>query len=243
MALWFEEWFDSSYYHILYKHRSIDEAKHFVQLLVNKMQAPPHASLLDLACGKGRHALEFSAFDLDVTGVDLSANSIEIAKAYEKENLSFYTHNMLHLFRINYFDIIVNLFTSFGYFASKQENTNAAKAIYAGLKKDGIFIFDFVNQKHAIANIENNPYEEITRQDILFKITRSHSENQYRKKIEIKDKDLILEYNEKVNKLSFNEAISIFEGVGLKFVEAFGSYQLDDYNEETSNRMILFFKK
>ena len=73
---WFANWFDSSYYHILYKNRDEKEAELFIDNLVQHLQIPQGSTLIDIACGKGRHATYFNSLGLDVIGIDLSPNSI-----------------------------------------------------------------------------------------------------------------------------------------------------------------------
>ena len=80
---WFAEWFDTSYYHILYQNRNDEEAKRFIQALLGVLKLTPNSSLLDLACGKGRHAVTLNSSGHRVLGVDLSAQSIAAAKGFE----------------------------------------------------------------------------------------------------------------------------------------------------------------
>ena len=54
---WFESWFDSKYYHILYQNRDDNEAKYFIDNLLDAFHFKKGARLLDLACGKGRHSI------------------------------------------------------------------------------------------------------------------------------------------------------------------------------------------
>lgn len=243
MAEWFENWFDSEYYHQLYLNRSEVEADQFVEKLYTFLNPAPNSSLLDLACGKGRHAKAFAKHPLQVTGLDLSSNSIDTARKFETQNLEFYVHDMRTVFRINYYDFICNLFTSFGYFASSRDNHNAARSIAAGLKKGGIFVFDFVNKAHALNNIESNPSEEVTRGEISFLIKRFFQNNQFKKEIKIIDGLKELVYTESVNSFTLEQIKSLFSEVGLTMKQTFGNYQLDAYNELNSPRMILVFKK
>ena len=75
---WFELWFDSPLYHILYKHRNQDEANHFIDNVIKKLEID-YGKILDLACGKGRHAYYLAQKGFDTIGVDLSPESIQYA--------------------------------------------------------------------------------------------------------------------------------------------------------------------
>ena len=91
---WFENWFDSPYYHILYKDRDYKEAEIFISNLINFLKPPKESKLLDLACGAGRHSIFINKMGYDVTGVDLSKNSIDTALAHKNDSLQFDTHDM-----------------------------------------------------------------------------------------------------------------------------------------------------
>ena len=122
---WFANWFDSPYYHLLYKNRDEEEAEHFIDNLIAQLQLKKGSRIIDIACGKGRHATYFHKKGMYVVGVDLSANSIAKAKENEKENLQFAVHDMREIFKKNYFDIATNLFTSFGYFDNNEDEQEA----------------------------------------------------------------------------------------------------------------------
>ena len=140
---WFKDWFNSPFYHQLYAHRDETEAADFIDKLITHLQPKAGARMLDVACGKGRHSMQLAANGFDVTGIDLSKESIAAALLNEGENLHFYEHDMRLPFWINYFDIAFNFFTSFGYFKTQREHDNAIRTIATALKPGGIFVMDF----------------------------------------------------------------------------------------------------
>ena len=243
MKEWFEQWFDSRYYHLLYQHRNDDEACAFVDTLVRKLQLAPNASILELACGKGRHARAFAKNNLDVTGLDLSPQSISHAAEFESDKLHFYVHDMRHFFRSNYFDVVTNLFTSFGYFRSEHDHVLAARSIVSALKPNGQFVIDFVNRSYARRNIERHPHEVIHHGAVTFTIQRSYTQEKLLKEIRIDDNGETQTFKEEVNSFSLKKMKSLFVNAGLTFTASYGDYALSDYNEEESPRMILFFIK
>ena len=133
---WFTSWFDTPFYHILYKDRNDTEAHAFMDTLTDYLNIPEGGTILDLACGKGRHALYLNKIGYDVTGVDLSENSINFAKQFENHRLKFEVHNMCKPYH-KQFDAVFNLFTSFGYFDDDADNLKTIKAIKAELKEFG----------------------------------------------------------------------------------------------------------
>ena len=114
---WFETWFNTSYYHILYKDRDFAEAEHFISLLVEDLSLKENAHIIDLACGKGRHSLFLNSLGYSVLGLDLSEESILYNKEFEKSespSLKFGVHDMRNPIEGAPADAVFNLFTSFG---------------------------------------------------------------------------------------------------------------------------------
>src|ERR1700679_942232 len=150
---WFENWFGSPYYKILYQNRDELEAQEFVENLLGYLQPRPGSTMLDIACGEGRFAKQLAEHGYDVTGIDISHASIETAKAFETDNLQFFVQDMRLPFYINYFDYAFNFFTSFGYFAHMRDHALAARSFAAALKENGILVIDYLNADQVIANI------------------------------------------------------------------------------------------
>ena len=144
---WFTSWFDTPFYHILYKDRDDTEAHAFMDTLTNYLNIPEGGSILDLACGKGRHARYLNKIGYEVTGLDLSANSIKFAKQFENHRLRFEVHDMCKPYP-KQFDAVFNLFTSFGYFESNEENIKMLRSVEKTLKPGGTFVLDFFTVLH-----------------------------------------------------------------------------------------------
>ncbi len=243
MQEWFEEWFDSPYYHILYKNRSEDEATKFVETIVKHFHTDAGQTLLDMACGKGRHSVAFASHGLDVTGIDLSRNSIDFALKSAHDKLHFYVHDMRHTFRTNYYDMVCNLFTSFGYFKTAHDNLLAAKSMHDAVKPNGIVLVDFVNRNFAIQNIDAKKVETQIIEKVQFNIKRSYTAQRLIKQIDIDDEGKTFHFQESLNSFTLSEMTTLFTSAGLTLQQVFGNYQLEAYHELSSPRMILIFTK
>lgn len=238
---WFAEWFDSPYYHILYQHRDYTEAEFFMTNLVRHLQIVPNQCVLDLACGKGRHAIFLSNQGLDVTGIDLSIQSIEYARTFEKENLSFFTQDMRKPFRINYFDYVFNLFTSFGYFENQRDELHTIAAIRQNLRPNGILVMDFFNSQKIIENLVAEEYKTLS--GIHFHIKRSFENGFLLKNIEFEDKGKKYHFTEKVRSLTLSDFQNLFAKNEMQILELFGNYALDAFDINRSDRLILIVKR
>lgn len=238
---WFECWFDSPYYHVLYKNRDFTEAELFIDNLIQLFQPQKSNRFLDLGCGKGRHSIYLNKKGFDVTGIDLSEKSIACAKTSENETLHFYTHDMRKLFRTNYFDVVVNLFTSFGYFEQERDDNAVVNSAYKALKPGGFFVLDFMNSKKVMENLS---YEETKIvEGIEFKISKSFENNFIVKKIQFSDKGKDYHFEERVKALTLNDFEKYFEANKLKIVHLRGNYKLEEFDEKSSERLIIVAKK
>lgn len=238
---WFAEWFDSPYYHVLYNHRDEEEATFFIDNLINFLKPDPSSVMLDLACGRGRHAVHLHKKGFEVIAVDLAPSNIEFANQSAADGLQFMVHDMRNLLSSNTFDYVFNLFTSFGYFNHMHENLKTVKNMAASLRSNGRLILDFMNVntiKPSSNAVETKHYDGFT-----FNIQRKIEGDQVVKQIEVvKDQDAHL-YEERVKLLKKCDFESFFKASDLVIENVFGGYDLSAFNEETSDRLIFIARK
>lgn len=233
---WFVSWFDSPYYHILYQHRNDDEAQFFMNNLTSFLNIQKGAEIIDVPCGRGRHALYLSTMGYHVTGLDLSVNSIAFAKNHENELLTFGVHDMRNPFAKKY-DAIFNLFTSFGYFDTDQDDLKVLTNFKNALKPNSFAIIDFINIEKAIENLVAEETKFID--GIYFHITKKLENGFIIKSIEIDNNGQKFHFFEKVKCMDFGKIKSYLEIVGFKLYHTFGNYNLEPFNAKTSDRLIL----
>jgi SAM-dependent methyltransferase len=240
---WYKEWFNSPYYHLLYNNRDEDEAILFIKKLIGYLQPKPGSTMLDVACGKGRHSIALAEMGFDVTGIDLSADSIEAAKASENEQLHFYQHDMRLPFWINYYDFAFNFFTSFGYFRTRREHDNAFRTIAQSLNPNGLFVIDYLNVHYSEEHLQRTETKKID--DTIFHISRWHDEDHFFKQIQVENKGHLLKhlFTEKVAKFSPGDFTDMLAYQGMQVKEIFGDYQLGPYDIRKSPRMIIIAAK
>jgi len=238
---WFEEWFDSDYYHILYKERDEEEAKLFLNNLKKITGWQPGQTILDLACGRGRHAHYLASSGLLVTGLDLSVSSIAYAKKSSQNSVAFKVHDMRQPFGVQQFDYILNLFTSFGYFDNEEENILVLQHIANALKNDGIAVIEYMNPHYVIEHLKEKETKQV--EDIVFEMSKEVTGNFLYKHIRfIADKQEHL-FTERVMLIYLQQFQKYFEVVGLKLQHLYGNYNLSPYEAANSPRMILVMKK
>lgn len=236
---WFENWFDSKYYHLLYGERDENEADFFLNNLLQLIDFKNESKVLDLACGNGRHAQFFADKAFEIWGIDLSENNINFA---QNRNIgTFEVLDMRTTYKSDFFDLVLNLFTSFGYFENPEDNIKTLNSVHLNLNQNGIFVQDYMNSEKIIQDLV--PYEKKNIQEIEFEIHKSIQNNCIIKDISFVDQNLRFEFQERVHLLKLKDFENMYQQVGLNLIHIFGDYDLSPFNPQTSNRLILISKK
>ena len=238
---WFINWFNSKYYHILYKSRNKNEASDFIKTIISTLSLKPNNSVLDLGCGNGRHSISLSNHFQLVHGIDISSENISLANENKNENLKFFISDMRNFDTNTKYEYIFNLFTSFGYFKKNEDNIKVLKSCYYHLKKNGLLFIDFLNSEQIKRTI-NGLKETKDIGGIRFNIHKEIIDDYIVKKIDIKDGEATYNFQEKVQLFKIEDFKKMFEISGFKIISSYGDYQMNPY-DLNSSRLILCAKK
>lgn len=238
---WFERWFDSPYYHTLYKNRDEQEARNALDNLLKALDLTAGARILDLACGKGRHSRYLSEKGFDVTGLDISSSSIVFARQFEHERLAFYQHDMRLPFRVNYFDAVMNMFTSFGYFKTDRDHLLTLKNVQKGLKPGGLFLLDYFNSAWIVENLVRSEIKMVD--GIEFRLERSIRGGHVFKTVEFTAEDRQFHFRERVRLFTLADFQALFATARMKIIRLYGGYDLSDFDVWHSKRLIIIAQK
>ncbi len=236
---WFVDWFNSPYYHVLYKNRDKTEAKLFLKNLSSSLGFTPADKLLDLACGKGRHAIYLNQKGFQVTGLDLSPENIKEAAIESNDRLDFHVHDMRETYT-GTFNYILNLFTSFGYFNDLQDNLKVLQSCQQMLAWEGKLVIDFFNADLVKSKLVAHEVKVID--GIEFHINKRIENNIIYKDIEFTDLGRDFHFTEKVQALTLADFQQLFKLSGFELINTFGDYNLCPYQSEQSTRLILVAK-
>ncbi|MGB3592459.1 MAG: class I SAM-dependent methyltransferase [Nonlabens sp.] len=256
---WYESWFDTQYYHILYKDRDYCEAAGFMKALTASLPLSGGDKVLDLACGRGRHSIYLNRLGYDVTGVDLSQNSIQFATAQlhetatqnnqqacgealapiNRELIRFRVHDMTQPMDEK-FKAVFNLFTSFGYFEDEADNQHTVNAIAAQLQAGGYAVIDFMNVAYVVNHLVAS--DKRIESGIEFNQERRYDGTHILKDITFKDQGRDFHFTEKVRALDLSDFKRFFKVAGLEIVCLYGNYDLGDFEKETSPRLIMVLR-
>ncbi len=241
---WYEDWFNSKEYLTVYRHRNEAEAKQLVDLILKNVQIPAGSDVLDMACGAGRHAILFAKKGFDVTAVDLSQALLSIAKERaERFNLNIqFVNSDLRKFSINKkFALVNNLFTSFGYFEEDEENFKILKIAFEHLKNGGYFVIDYLNRYEVEKNLVPRSITELPDGSILQE--RRINSNRVEKKITINNNGSEKSFTESVRMYSEDELKNAVKKTGFNIEKVFGDFEGNNFNLQTSPRIIIIARK
>ena len=210
---WYENWFGNEYLSV-YAHRDEKEARELVQLILEYVNLDKKSKILDLCCGQGRHAFILSQEGYEVYGIDLSKTLLQVAKYKnnQSDNTFFIQADMRRLPAVNSFDLLLNLFTSFGYFEEDAENKTVFEQFHQVLKSGGYFVFDYFHTPYILANLERYHSEQIgdliveqerfikgSRVQKIIRLNRKGKKSTFYESVKMYDKDKILEMMEETS--------------------------------------------
>ncbi|WP_129716607.1 bifunctional 2-polyprenyl-6-hydroxyphenol methylase/3-demethylubiquinol 3-O-methyltransferase UbiG [Pedobacter sp. SYP-B3415] len=238
---WFQYWFNSPFYHILYHQRDDAEAEFLIDNLIASLRPRADDRILDIACGRGRHAVYLNKKGFDVTGIDLSEQNIKYARQFENRSLHFFVHDMRKLHYINYYDLALNLFTSFGYFETELQHVNALKSFRKSLREDGTLVIDYFNTQKILRNLTH--MDTRIAEGIEFHIKKFVQDGKIIKHINFEHRNKTYAFEERVQAFMPEDFERMFEKSGLRITNTFGDYALNPFQETVSDRLIFICKK
>ena len=221
MTEWFEQWFGEEY-HVLYPHRDEAEAEQAVALIRRVAPWSPGQLVLDLACGAGRHAAELERAGARVIGLDLSPAML--LRAQRRVRAPLVRGDMRTLpFGPGTFGLVVNLFTSFGYFRSDTEHGAVMRQVAEVLAPDGRFVIDYLNADQVRRTLRRDS-EQIQQGDASAQVKRRFSEEGLYvvKEIELRAENRL--FQERVRLFTPAELEGLLTASGLEVVGRYGDY-------------------
>ncbi|MCR8629648.1 class I SAM-dependent methyltransferase [Paenibacillus radicis (ex Xue et al. 2023)] len=238
MSEWYKKSFGDDYL-LVYKHRDLEGAYNEVKRMIEWLQLPAGAEVLDLCCGMGRHSMALTDFGFKVTGVDLSDVLLrEAVRMDTEEKVRWLQGDMREVPLTETYDAVVNLFTSFGYFEEAGENEKVLKEIHRLLSPEhGQFIIDFLNPDHVVANLV--PFSKREEGECTIEETRKIEDGFVRKSIVIREPGTQERtYSEQVKLFGLDTFLSMLDHAGLEVQHVYGGYDASAYNKADSKRMI-----
>lgn len=239
---WYLEWFGEEYLE-LYAHRSDDEARRQVDFVLSRLTAAPRRAL-DIACGRGRHVFELARRGIETVGIDLAdAALVQAEKRIAALPLAkVQKADMRSLpFGEKSFDLIISMFTSFGYFKTDIEHVELLREWKRCLQKSGCIFIDYLNRERTLAGLVPESMEENDEKVVTQKRAVSADGKRVIKDITIRRKPSgeISTFRESVRLYDYNAMNSLLHGASLTPAAVFGDFDGSQYTS-TSNRLLIF---
>jgi SAM-dependent methyltransferase len=239
---WYEGWFGSDAYDLVYDHRDEAEAEQLVDLVEREIDPAPDAHVIDVGCGRGRHARTFARRGYRVTGVDLSEEAIAEARTRTRPGLdvTFLQGDMRDPACPGCADGVVNLFTTFGYFEDDAENERALAAMTTALRPGGWFLQDFLNAPQVIDTLQ--PEDTHTVNGVTIQQRRWIEDGRINKRITLDRNGHTETYRESVRLFTLDDFRRMYAAVGLDLVATYGTYDGAPHTDD-SPRLLLYARK
>jgi SAM-dependent methyltransferase len=219
MTEWFEEWFGETYL-ALYPHRDDAEAARAVALITRTLPWQRGWRALDVACGAGRHARALQDAGARCTGLDLSAALLRRARTRASVPLIRADMRALPV-RPASMDLTVNLFTSFGYFATDAEHAGALAEMAGTVRRGGWLVLDFLNANAVKAGLVPEEESHLAGQPVRIRRELADGGRVVEKRITTADGRV---FTERVRLFSEEELTGMLEAASLSIRHRFGDY-------------------
>lgn len=237
MSDWFESWFGEEYI-ALYPHRDEEEARTVAELIAERVHLPKTAQVLDLACGAGRHQRELCDHWWTV-GLDLSPALLRVARS-EDRTAPLVRADMRRLpFASGAYDMVVNLFTSFGYFRDDQQHGIVLDEVARVTRAGGWFVLDFLNAPQVRETLVPFDRQRVGSRVVDQEREISADGRYVRKTITLLDEDRT--FVERVRLFEPDELETLLIRAGFEVDEVLGGY--DGRPLERSSQRAIFFAR
>ncbi len=243
---WYEDWFNSEGYELVYDDRDLSEAERLADLIEQIVKPEQGEDILDIGTGRGRHALVLARRGYRVVGLDIAEQAIITARERSRkeglthEQITFVQGDMrLPHFQAR-FDGVVNLFTSFGFFEDEEDHGHAVSSMSAALKPGGWLVQDFLNAPFVRSHLV--PESEKKNGDVHVRQERWIENDRVKKRITLTKNGKAHTFMESVRLLTAENFQRMYANAGLEIVETFGDYDGSPYSGQ-SPRLILIARK
>lgn len=234
MHEWYQNWFNRDYLN-LYGHRDQQEAEEQVEFIIKALDLLPGSRVLDLGCGTGRHALAFARRGLPAVGVDISPYLIQETKKHLETSpflpLQFHIGDMRSLPNLGHFDLVISMFTSFGYFKTEKEDHLVLANVRNCLLPAGKFFLDYLNPNYVRTHLIAQEEQKVAGEPVTIK--RKIDKGYIIKDISFPGR----KYQERVRLYEHNQLQKMLEAQQFQIIASWSNYQGTVWHEQGERQL------
>jgi SAM-dependent methyltransferase len=236
---WYEQWFGEDYL-ALYPHRDGSEADKVVAFLKRRLGSRKVDRVLDLACGAGRHSRALGKLWW-TTGFDLSETLLSIARREAKEACYVRGDMRVLPFRANSFSLVVNLFTSFGYFSDDRDHRQVLREVCEATSRGGMFVLDYLNAEQVCRDLKAS--DERTVNGVVVEQRRSVTDDGrfVEKRITLRGRNK--SFTERVRLFSRQDLDAMLREAGFDVEDVVGDYDGTSWKPDSERTMFVSVKR
>jgi SAM-dependent methyltransferase len=234
---WYRQWFGEDYLE-LYSYRDDEEAKAQIAFF-KKECGNVHGTVLDLACGSGRHLDELREQGYDAVGCDLSYVLLRTGRR-DRGDLRVARADMRALpWADSTFGALVSFFTSFGYFEAEDENAATVREMRRVIVKSAPVLFDYLNVHRELSRLVQREQRRVDGEEVMIERWFDSSSRTFNKRISIGART----YLERVRGYDLDELATLFASSGLAIRQVFGDFDGSAFTPESPRLIILATKR
>lgn len=222
-----------------------EEASEQAEQLLDLVDLPPNGRVLDVPCGVGRHVIELAARGFDVTAVDATAAYLETAKERAEKagvEATFVNEDMREFRQRRSFDLVCNLYTSFGYFADQDDDERTVRNFYESLKPGGTLVMDLASKELLARDFEERTWDERDGAYVLEEHNVTDDWTWMENRWIVVDDGETREFEVSHRLYSAAELGELLERVGFGEVSVYGDFAGSAY-DETAERLVVVAEK
>lgn len=227
---------------ILFNQKRLATTESQVEHIIKLLQIKDGATILDLCCGIGRHSLEFARRGFKVTGVDRTKSYLDKARKQAKTeglNIEFVNEDMRTFCRADAYDVVVNMFTSFGYFEDADDDQQVVDNVHASLKSDGKLLIDMMGKELVAKVFRERDWSEINGFIILEDRKLLNNWEKIQNHWIILKDDKQIDYKFVLRLYSAKELTSLLNQCGFSNVKVYGSLEAIDYDHKAKRLVVV----
>ena len=203
----------------------------------SKKALQSNPKILDFCCGFGRISTELSRRGFSVTGVDITESYLSAAREdalYENLDIEYIRADAREFKRPLYFDAVINLYISFGYFSSRDDDLLFLRNAYESLKEDGVFIIETLGKEIAVRDFVEAEWFERAGYTVLTEYEPLDSWTF------LKNRWILIKDGKRIEKIltqrlySASELRQLLLEAGFSNVEIFGNWDESPYNQRAA---------